>query len=427
MTTLNAPSSYSAENALFNSLGAKPGELVFNKDGLAVSRINKDGTEDNRWTAEGECSMANGLIRISKWIPSDTSGFHSEVESKPNSYILKGYTLFYEVCALPVEVWALKAAELLDGEFNDLQDLLSELSKNPEKERQAKLTALRKLFGGYKKKPTLSKKAKEDVDEFFEDYEENIRKHLYSHEDVVEFLTTPARDFGSFTHFNDASKLPDFRFMFGLWEFRRLNIDWYKLWRKLRNVRARKTPELRRYFYECLERKLNDKSINRVYRDLQYARRVCKRLLQRDRGKISRKRRMQKLEAKLEELKELSLDTINDPGNERDLHLVKRTQAIEKLPFKPAMQKLNADRLEERLRRQAEIDSDEFFDEGTDYFQEGKDALEEQWKCIGTSYFGHEYDHGQKVWELVSHNTASFDAEEMTLQRYCERELQEKS
>ena len=47
----------------FTTLKAKPGDLVLNDDGLAVGRINKDLTEDNRWTADGKCSIANGFLK----------------------------------------------------------------------------------------------------------------------------------------------------------------------------------------------------------------------------------------------------------------------------------------------------------------------------------------------------------------------------
>ena len=100
----------------FTELKAKPGDYVFNDAGLAVGRINKDLTEDNRFTAFGKCSIANGFIKATNLTPSDAKRFHKAVESNPNGYILMGYTICLQLKELPVEMWCVKAAEILGGD-----------------------------------------------------------------------------------------------------------------------------------------------------------------------------------------------------------------------------------------------------------------------------------------------------------------------
>ena len=158
----------------FTELKATPGDYVFDTDGLAIGRINIDLTEDNRFTAFGKCSIANGFIKASGVSPNDARRFHKAVESNPNGYLLKGYTICLQLKELPVEMWCVKAAEILGGEFEDLKEMLEELSKQPDKERQAKLSVLEKFF---KKeyKSYLKKQEKEPgywtekIDRFFED------------------------------------------------------------------------------------------------------------------------------------------------------------------------------------------------------------------------------------------------------------------
>ena len=155
----------------YTELKAKPGSYIYNDSGLAVGRINNDLTEDNRFTAFGKCSIANGIIKASGYTPKNPESFHKAVQSKPNGYVLMGYTVCLELSELPVEMWCVKAAEILGGEYEDLKEMLTELSKQPEVERQAKLTSLSKMFAKEKKaikrKPKLSKAAKENIDWLF--------------------------------------------------------------------------------------------------------------------------------------------------------------------------------------------------------------------------------------------------------------------
>ena len=160
----------------FTELKAKPGDYVYSDKGLVVGRINNDLTEDNRWTAEGKCSIANGFIKAAGISPKDARRFHKAVESNPNGYTLQGYTVVLELKELPVEMWAVKAAEILGGEFEDLRAMLEELSKQPEKERAAKLAVMEKFFKKernsnteYKKRLRKTKKEIAELDKRFGD------------------------------------------------------------------------------------------------------------------------------------------------------------------------------------------------------------------------------------------------------------------
>lgn len=156
----------------YTELKAKPGDLIFSDSGLAVGRINVDLTEDNRWTADGKCSIANGFIKASGISPTDARRFHKAVETNPNGYVLKGYTICLQLKELPVEMWAVKAAEILDGEFDDFQEMLKELSKQPEVEREAKLSVLMRFFkkelSSTNKPKGMTPAAKERIDYFIQ-------------------------------------------------------------------------------------------------------------------------------------------------------------------------------------------------------------------------------------------------------------------
>ena len=73
----------------YTELKAQPGDYVFDKDGLAIGRINNDLTEDNRFTAFGKCSIANGFIKATNLTPTDARRFHKAVEKNPNGYVLR--------------------------------------------------------------------------------------------------------------------------------------------------------------------------------------------------------------------------------------------------------------------------------------------------------------------------------------------------
>lgn len=169
----------------YNQLKAKPGDYIFNSIGLAVGRINTDTTEDNRWTADGKCSIANGFIKATGISPSDAKRFHNSVSTNPNAYLLKGYTIVLQLKELPIEMWAVTASEILGSEYNDFQEMLEALSKQPELERQAKLHVMEKFFKkertALKKKTTISKAGKRIVDAFVEksnkEFEESGKLH----------------------------------------------------------------------------------------------------------------------------------------------------------------------------------------------------------------------------------------------------------
>ena len=176
----------------YTELKAEPGSLVYSNAGLVVGRINNDLTEDNRWTANGKCSIANGFIKASGISPKDARSFHKSVETNPNGYILKGYTIVLQLKELPVEMWAVKAAEVLGGEFNDFEEMLEQLSKQPEKEREAKLAVLEKFFQKEKKsycrKTRLTPTARQKVDEIISELSaryENKGRVLYNTETII--------------------------------------------------------------------------------------------------------------------------------------------------------------------------------------------------------------------------------------------------
>ena len=172
---------------MYTELKAQPGDYVFSDSGLVVGRINNDLTEDNRFTAFGKCSIANGFINATNLTPTNARSFHNSVESNPNGYVLKGYTICLQLKELPVEMWAVKAAEILDGEFEDFEQMLEELSKQPEKERQAKLSVLAKFFTKEKThaktKERLTPAAKQNVDMYIEEMKErwNEDKEVWLH------------------------------------------------------------------------------------------------------------------------------------------------------------------------------------------------------------------------------------------------------
>ena len=251
----------------FTELKAKPGEYVYNKDGLVVGRINNDLTEDNRFTAFGACSIANGFIKASNLTPSDAKRFHNAVNANPNGYVLMGYTIALELKELPVEMWAVKAAEILDGEFEDLKEMLVELSKQPEKERAAKLSVLEKFFTKEKKqlqkKPALSPTAKKQVDEYFENWKENL-DNCFSLQDAKENNLWEEFTFAYMVliflpHHMDNNYTP----------------NWYQIWRKNSGTRARKTKELYAYFQSKLAEHLEDPMVPRRYRDVPYAQKLA--------------------------------------------------------------------------------------------------------------------------------------------------------
>ena len=398
---------------MFNDHGASPGDYVYNDDGVAIGRINKDLTEDNRFTADGKCSQANGVIKTSGWTPPNPDRFHKEVEANPNKYLLKGFTLFHEITELPVEMWALRAAELLDGEFEDLEDLMRNLSKQPEKERNAKVYALRKLFSKKNLKPTLSPSAKRKVDDFFDNYEER----LWDFFDHNEFYL-----FEKDTHYlSDDCTIATYNWTRS-WIFLilhgapilREHVDWYKVWRSWYGKGTRRTPELRDYFYKRLKEKLNDPSVPRRYRDLGYARRVSERYL-----RFIASRFIARFNKYVHQL-----EIVNERDELPSEYLVKRAQRYYDCSYRKAEARLIKDRHRKADNTFPTLDHDLSGTYYTDHFQSAYDSLMKDWVYSV-------YDNGRRVFRdkfLSDHDwdNGHYDKDRILPPEYAENsDLQE--
>jgi hypothetical protein len=121
----------------------KPGEYIFDYDkGAYVGRLKSDSTEDRRFTREGDCSLMNGIIKATDYVPKNPKSF-AETFSEPNSYLLSGFTVVFDCLDLDPEMWVSKAAELADiSGDNSIRDILDHISQFPVIEREAKLTSL---------------------------------------------------------------------------------------------------------------------------------------------------------------------------------------------------------------------------------------------------------------------------------------------
>lgn len=124
-------------------LKAQPNDYVFDEtSGLYVGRINKDGTEDRRFINSGACSLMNGLIKATSYTPKDPQEF-ARLYSKPNNYILSGFTIICDCLELTPEMWAAEAASLAEiSDTDNLRDILDHISKLPKIEWKAKMSAL---------------------------------------------------------------------------------------------------------------------------------------------------------------------------------------------------------------------------------------------------------------------------------------------
>lgn len=151
------------------TIGAKPGQYVWNeKTNSYVGRINKDGTEDRRFTLEGGCSMMNTLISETGYIPSDPQAF-AEKFSDPtqNEYGLRGFAVVLACVDLSPEMWSPKAKEMLGVECDGLVDLLNHVSKDKSIERGAKLDTIGLIVGREIKANELADLA--SIDQFEKD------------------------------------------------------------------------------------------------------------------------------------------------------------------------------------------------------------------------------------------------------------------
>ena len=133
----------------FTELKAKPGDYVWNESQVQfVGRINKDGTEDKRFSKGGLCSMLNNIIAETGYVPTNPQQFASKIaDHKQSDYLVKGYGVLVNCYDLSAEMWAAKAAEHLGIEGNGIADILACVSKSKETEHKAKIESLALIFG----------------------------------------------------------------------------------------------------------------------------------------------------------------------------------------------------------------------------------------------------------------------------------------
>ena len=125
-------------------LSGGPGEYIWDEiELLFVGRLNKDGTEDHRFTADGRSSFLNGVCKgFSLSSPQKTARLLTEPEY--NGYIIRGFSLLVDGATLTPEMWVAKAGEELQKE--GIYEILEELGKWKGKERKLKEDTLRTVF-----------------------------------------------------------------------------------------------------------------------------------------------------------------------------------------------------------------------------------------------------------------------------------------
>jgi hypothetical protein len=131
------------------SLGAKPGQYIWDpKFNEYCGRLNKDGTEDRRFTTRGACSMMNTLLKVTGHIPVNPATFADNFSNpSANEYTLKGFDVILACVDLTPDLWAGKATEMLGEESDGMADLLLKVSQNKSIELSAKLDTLSLIVG----------------------------------------------------------------------------------------------------------------------------------------------------------------------------------------------------------------------------------------------------------------------------------------
>lgn len=142
----------------FTELKAKPGQYIWNENQTQfVGRINKDGTEDKRFSRGGVCSMLNNIIKETGYVPTNPQVFATKIaEHKSNNYLVKGYGVIVKCYDLSAEMWVAKAAEHLGVEGDGIADILKHVSKSKTSEHKAKIETLALIFGKELKSSKLS-------------------------------------------------------------------------------------------------------------------------------------------------------------------------------------------------------------------------------------------------------------------------------
>ena len=128
-----------------NNAPTPPGSYLWEPERGYYARVNKDGTEDRRFTADGSCSFLNGFTRgVTLSDPQTTA--RSLMGPRGNDYVVKGYTLLIdEDVNLHSAHWLALAAKQLDGLYG-IHKILKTISQDKKVEHNAKLEALRLLF-----------------------------------------------------------------------------------------------------------------------------------------------------------------------------------------------------------------------------------------------------------------------------------------
>tara|TARA_R110002012_G_scaffold307077_1_gene512367 strand:+ start:1586 stop:2491 length:906 start_codon:yes stop_codon:yes gene_type:complete len=139
-------------------LKAKPGDYVWNEDQVQfVGRINKDGTEDKRFSQGGLCSLLNTILEQTGYVPSEPQAFAKKIaEHRKSDYLVKGYGVVVKCYDLSAEMWASTAANYLGNEFNGIADILNCVSQSKDIEHKSKLETLALIFGKELKSKNLA-------------------------------------------------------------------------------------------------------------------------------------------------------------------------------------------------------------------------------------------------------------------------------
>lgn len=160
----------------FTELKAKPGQYVWDEEKIQfVGRINKDGTEDKRFSKGGLCSLLNTVIEETGYVPAKPQLFASRIaEHRKSDYLVKGYGVVVQCYDLTAEMWAAKAAEVLGEECDGIGDILAKVSQAKEVEHKAKIESLALIFGKELKSKKLADHA--GVQEFEQRLKDQRRK-----------------------------------------------------------------------------------------------------------------------------------------------------------------------------------------------------------------------------------------------------------
>ena len=135
----------------WSHLSASPGGYVYDPEtGRCPGRVNQDGTEDRRFTADGDASIMNEFFSVFSYPHEKPSEFMESVQS---GYLFQGFgVILSEWDVLTGPEWAAKFTELCDLYPQSLGELLREIGNNPAAERQSKLEVATRLYGPAAKK-----------------------------------------------------------------------------------------------------------------------------------------------------------------------------------------------------------------------------------------------------------------------------------